>query len=164
MFTLNLPPPPDLAVQFASKMGCEVVVFSGSDHKRDEAIKLGAKEFVATKGVKDLKEKVSVPLDVLIITTSSQPDWNLYFPILASQAMVFPLSVDPKNPLTVPYMYVAAPRPLPIPLIFPPLTRRPVAGRSCSRASVSRDQWWRVGRRIVRCCGSPPCTKSSPSS
>jgi len=33
----------------AAKMGCEVVVFSGSDSKEEEARKLGAKEFVAIR-------------------------------------------------------------------------------------------------------------------
>jgi D-arabinose 1-dehydrogenase-like Zn-dependent alcohol dehydrogenase len=41
-----------LAIQFASKMGCEVVALSGTEEKREEAIKLGAHHFVATKGVK----------------------------------------------------------------------------------------------------------------
>lgn len=55
-------------------MGCEVVVFSGTDSKRDEAMKLGAKEFVAMKGVEKLTIK---PVNHLLVTTSAQPDWNV---------------------------------------------------------------------------------------
>jgi D-arabinose 1-dehydrogenase-like Zn-dependent alcohol dehydrogenase len=40
-----------LAIQFAAKMGCRVVLLSGSDRKKDEALRLGTYEFIATKGV-----------------------------------------------------------------------------------------------------------------
>ena len=80
-----------MAIQFASKMGCNVVVLSGSDRKKDEAFKLGAHEFIATKG-KD-KLEVSRPLNRLIVTTSVQPDWKLILPILASNATIHPISI-----------------------------------------------------------------------
>jgi D-arabinose 1-dehydrogenase-like Zn-dependent alcohol dehydrogenase len=90
-----------LAIQFAAKMGCQVVVFSGTDSKKEEAIKLGAVEFYATKGVKDLK--ISAPIDNLIVTTSSQPDWQLYLNVMAPNGVISPLSVD-ANDLKIPYM------------------------------------------------------------
>ncbi|KAJ9614519.1 hypothetical protein H2200_002656 [Cladophialophora chaetospira] len=90
-----------LAIQFAAAMGCEVVVFSGTDSKKDEAIKLGAREFVATKGQKELK--VSKPIDHLLVTTASQPDWNLYLPIMAPSGTIYPLTVS-NDDLKVPYM------------------------------------------------------------
>lgn len=90
-----------LAIQFAAKMGCQVVVFSGTDSKKEEAFKLGAKEFYATKGAKDLK--LQQPLDNLIVTTSSQPDWELYLKVMAPNGVISPLSVD-KNDLKIPYM------------------------------------------------------------
>ncbi|KAE8166975.1 chaperonin 10-like protein [Aspergillus tamarii] len=90
-----------LAIQFAAKMGCQVVVFSGSDNKRDEAKKLGATEFYATKGVKELN--VEKKLDNLIVTTSSQPDWNQYVNILNPGATISPLSVDLED-FKFPYM------------------------------------------------------------
>lgn len=60
-----------LAIQFASKMGCDVVVLSGTDSKKDEALKLGAKDFIAMKG----KDSIDVgrKIDVLVITTSVMP-------------------------------------------------------------------------------------------
>jgi D-arabinose 1-dehydrogenase-like Zn-dependent alcohol dehydrogenase len=90
-----------LAIQFAAKMGTRVVVLSGSDRKKDEAMKLGAHEFIATKGAKELK--VSRPLNRLIVTTSAQPQWELIMPILAPGATIHPLSVSEGN-FEVPYM------------------------------------------------------------
>lgn len=63
-----------LAIMFAAKMGCEVVVFSGTESKKEEAVGLGAKEFVAVKGKKKLDIK---PVNHLLVTTSAQPDWEL---------------------------------------------------------------------------------------
>jgi D-arabinose 1-dehydrogenase-like Zn-dependent alcohol dehydrogenase len=61
-----------LAIQFAAKMGCEVTVFSGTNNKKDEAITLGASNFVATKGVERL-DIGGHKLDRLLVTTSAQP-------------------------------------------------------------------------------------------
>ena len=83
-----------LAIEFAAKMGCEVVVFSGTESKKEEAMKLGANEFIATKD----KDKLDVkPVQRLIVTTSAMPDWNLYLPVLAPEAKVFPLTVAEGN-------------------------------------------------------------------
>jgi D-arabinose 1-dehydrogenase-like Zn-dependent alcohol dehydrogenase len=90
-----------LAIQFAAKMGCEVVVFSGTNSKREEATKLGAREFYATKDVKELK--INKRINHLLVTTSAQPDWNLYLSILAPGATIYPLSVSEGN-LSLPYM------------------------------------------------------------
>ena len=60
-----------LAIEFAAKMGCEVVVLSSSDSKKDEAMKLGASQFVAMKGKKELD--IGKKLDALLVTASVQP-------------------------------------------------------------------------------------------
>lgn len=90
-----------LAIQFAAKMGCNVVVFSGTDSKKDEAMKLGAKEFVATKGASELK--VHRPLDRLLVCTSFLPDWKQYVPVLAPGAVIHPLTVADGD-FAIPYM------------------------------------------------------------
>jgi D-arabinose 1-dehydrogenase-like Zn-dependent alcohol dehydrogenase len=59
-----------LAIQFASKWGCEVVAFSGSEKKKEEAFRLGATEFVFGNDLK-LEKK----LDHLFVTTSKHPKW-----------------------------------------------------------------------------------------
>lgn len=94
-----------LAIQFAAKMGCEVVVFSSTDSKKSEATKLGASDFIATKDVKELK--VSRPIDHLVVTTSRQPDWKLYLPIVAPGAAIYPLTVS-EGDLAVPYSFVSS--------------------------------------------------------
>ncbi|WFD44890.1 alcohol dehydrogenase (NADP(+)) [Malassezia psittaci] len=89
-----------LAIQFLHKMGCEVVVFSGSNRKKDEAFKLGADEFVAVKenpnleGVKRVKH--------LLTTTSEQPDWNQLFKVLGPRSQIVPLGVSMSD-MTYPY-------------------------------------------------------------
>ncbi|KAJ7680701.1 chaperonin 10-like protein [Mycena polygramma] len=88
-----------LAIQFLAKMGASVVVFSGTDSKRDEAIGLGATEFHATKGVEKLN---TAKLDHLIVTTSFLPDWNLFMDIMKPTATIYPLTV-PTGDLTLPF-------------------------------------------------------------
>lgn len=90
-----------IAIQFAAKMGCRVVVFSGSDAKKQQAFDLGAHEFIATRGATELKTKSK--LNRLLVTTSAQPAWDLILPIMASRSIIYPLSVSDK-PLEVPYM------------------------------------------------------------
>jgi len=81
-----------LAIQYAAKMGCDVCVFSGSDNKKDEAMKLGAKEFVAMKGKGEIS--VSRKIDVLLVTTSVSPEWKIMLPVLNTNATIFPLTVS----------------------------------------------------------------------
>ncbi|KAH8427156.1 NAD(P)-dependent alcohol dehydrogenase [Aspergillus melleus] len=90
-----------LAIQFASKMGCRVVVLSNSENKRDEAMNLGAHEFVAMKDATQLQ--VSSPLNRLLVTASVPPRWDLILPIMAPQSTVYPLSVTQGN-FEVPYI------------------------------------------------------------
>ncbi|KAI1393330.1 GroES-like protein [Hypoxylon trugodes] len=90
-----------LAIQFANKMGNRVVVLSGSENKREEAMRLGAHEFVSIKG-KD-KLEVSSPINRLLVTTSAQPNWELMLPIMAPGAAIYPLSVAYGN-MEIPYL------------------------------------------------------------
>lgn len=63
-----------LAIQFAAKMGVEVVVFSSSADKEAEARAFGAFEFVLLSE----PEKISAPVDVLILAGSKYPDWTKF--------------------------------------------------------------------------------------
>ena len=88
-----------LAIQFAANMGCEVVVFSGTDSKKEEATKLGAIEFYAMKNIKgsgELQETVK-PINHLLVTTSAKPDYALYSSILVPGATIYPLTVAGGN-------------------------------------------------------------------
>ncbi|KAK4031929.1 hypothetical protein C8A01DRAFT_41640 [Parachaetomium inaequale] len=92
-----------LAIQFAAKMGCRVVVLSGTDSKRAQALELGAHKFVAMKDA-DTKELASLwPLSRLLVTTSAQPAWDTLLPMMAPKSRIYPLSVSEGN-LVIPYM------------------------------------------------------------
>lgn len=60
-----------LAIQFASKLGADVVVFSTSRSKEAEARSLGATEFYLLDEI----EKISKPVDLLVISGNKYPDW-----------------------------------------------------------------------------------------
>ncbi|KAK2612286.1 hypothetical protein QQS21_001712 [Conoideocrella luteorostrata] len=94
-----------LAIQFAAKMGCRVVVLSGSDRKRDEAALLGAHKFLAAKDLENLdpQGQDNWSLDRLLVTTSAQPDWEKLLPMMAMRSCIYPLSVSRDN-LEIPYM------------------------------------------------------------
>ena len=91
-----------LAIQFAAKWGCEVVVFSGTESKREAAMQLGAHEFYATEELEEFKD--IAPIDHLMVTTSMQIPWALYLSVMASPGTVYPLSVAIGEDLKVPYM------------------------------------------------------------
>ncbi|KAE9398199.1 NADP-dependent alcohol dehydrogenase [Gymnopus androsaceus JB14] len=91
-----------LAIQFAKKMGAEVVVFSATDSKREEALQLGAKEFYTTKGLDDYSTLgITKKIDRLLISSSTKSSLALFYPILNPKAMIFPLTFGDGD-LTVP--------------------------------------------------------------
>lgn len=57
------------AVLFGAALGAEVTVFSRSDAKKEDALKMGAKRFVAT--TKGFEKDLQRELDLIIITASS---------------------------------------------------------------------------------------------
>ena len=66
-----------LAVQFLAKMGCEVTAISSTHSKDEEARKLGASRFLATRGSDELKQAAN-SFDFILSTASSDVDWNDY--------------------------------------------------------------------------------------
>ena len=96
-----------LAIQFAAKMGCRVVVLSSSDRKRDDAMKLGAHKFIALKDMsKDTKKSPlgdDWALTRLLVTSAAQPDWEKVLSLMAPSSSIYPLSVSSGN-LEIPYM------------------------------------------------------------
>ena len=59
-------------VLFASAMGADVVAISHSPAKKEDALKMGAKEFISTKETPDWAEKLAKnPLDLIVSTASS---------------------------------------------------------------------------------------------
>jgi len=94
-----------LAIQFAAKKGCAVTVFSSTDSKKAEALSLGASEFIATKNVKELP--VSGLIDHLLVTSSFQPNWEQFLPIMAPGGTIYPLTVS-SDDFKIPYMPILA--------------------------------------------------------
>jgi D-arabinose 1-dehydrogenase-like Zn-dependent alcohol dehydrogenase len=83
-----------LAIQFAAKMGCRVVVLSGTESKKQDAESMGAHEFVAMKDYNPNSSKKPTPIDRLLITTSATPDWKALLPMMAPKSSIYPLTVS----------------------------------------------------------------------
>jgi D-arabinose 1-dehydrogenase-like Zn-dependent alcohol dehydrogenase len=81
-----------LAIQFTSKMGCDIVVSSQTESKNAEAIKTSASELFTTKDVKELN--IRARIDHLLVCTSQQPEWKLFLPIMAPNRTVYLLTVS----------------------------------------------------------------------
>ncbi|KAI9150691.1 alcohol dehydrogenase [Paramyrothecium foliicola] len=96
-----------LAIQYAAKMGCRVVVLSGTDSKRDQALELGAHKFIAMKGLDTNKLDDIWPISRLLVTSSAQPAWETLLPLLSPRAKIYPLSVSSGN-FVIPYMPLIA--------------------------------------------------------
>ncbi|KAE8139476.1 chaperonin 10-like protein [Aspergillus pseudotamarii] len=79
-----------LAIQFAAKMGCQVVVLSGTETKKGEAMALGASEFYVFKDYSPTMK----PLDHLLVTSAQQPKWELICQIMAHGGTIYALTVD----------------------------------------------------------------------
>jgi uncharacterized zinc-type alcohol dehydrogenase-like protein len=76
-----------MAVQFASRMGNRVTVFTTSKDKADFARTLGAHEAITVEGGK-VPETLDAPLDVLLNTVHVHLDWNAYLNLLASDGVL----------------------------------------------------------------------------
>ena len=83
------------SLQFASKMGCDVVAFSSTEGKESDAHSFGARECYSAQSLKDAKH--GPVLDLLLVTAPAQPDWSVYLPLLAPKAKIFPLTIGPGN-------------------------------------------------------------------
>jgi len=90
-----------LAIQFAAKMGASTTVFSTSPNKEQEARGFGASEFV----VLGQEDKLSAPVDVLLITAHKAPDWKTFMSekVVARGASIVVLGAIGKS-LEVPFI------------------------------------------------------------
>ena len=71
-----------MALQFLNKWGCEVVAFTSSDSKREEALKLGAHHTVNSRNSAEL-EKLAGSLDFILVTVNVPLDWPAIINALA---------------------------------------------------------------------------------
>ncbi len=82
-----------LAVQFAARLGMNVVLLSTTDSKRDEALKMGATSFIVVKDQEPAPLAIGTTLDALVVTSSVPLDYDRYLSILTPQAVILPLTV-----------------------------------------------------------------------
>lgn len=70
-----------MAVKLAVAMGAKVTVLSHSDKKKDDALKMGAQNFAATKDPETFK-KYANTFDFILDTVSAEHDLNAYLGLL----------------------------------------------------------------------------------
>jgi uncharacterized zinc-type alcohol dehydrogenase-like protein len=70
-----------MGVKFAHAMGAHVTVLSHSPSKREDALAMGADEFIAVSDAKDLKPYART-FDLILNTVSAQIDINIYLATL----------------------------------------------------------------------------------
>ncbi len=71
-----------MALQFLNKWGCDVIAFTSSDFKRDEALKLGATRTVNSRNDAELKA-IAGQLDFILSTVNAPLNWETYLAALA---------------------------------------------------------------------------------
>jgi uncharacterized zinc-type alcohol dehydrogenase-like protein len=88
-----------MAVKLAASMGAKVCVFSTSKSKEQDAHRLGASEFVATKDPKNL-EPLANQFDFIIDTVSAPHDINLYLNLLRRDGVMVLVGI-PETPIEI---------------------------------------------------------------
>lgn len=71
-----------MAVKFGRSFGAHVTVFTHSENKREDALRLGAHEVVLTKNPESVLNSHANNLDFIIDTVSANHDINLYLQLL----------------------------------------------------------------------------------
>ncbi|MBI1290139.1 alcohol dehydrogenase catalytic domain-containing protein [bacterium] len=89
-----------LALKFLNKWGCEVIAFTSSDSKREEALGLGAHRVVNSRDSNQLKS-VAGSLDFIISTVNVALDWPAYINSLAPRGRLHLVGVAPDISLPV---------------------------------------------------------------
>jgi uncharacterized zinc-type alcohol dehydrogenase-like protein len=93
-----------LAVKFARAFGCEVTCFSSSPDKADEALSMGAHNFVSSKDKKEMS-KFQSRLDFIISTANADLDWESFLATLRPNGKLCFVGVPP-NPIKIPVMNI----------------------------------------------------------
>jgi alcohol/geraniol dehydrogenase (NADP+) len=83
-----------LAIQFAHVFGAEVVAFSSSASKEQEARELGAHHFVNSRETKAMRE-VAGALDLILSTVNADQEWGAYIQALRPTGTLCFLGVPP---------------------------------------------------------------------
>ncbi len=89
-----------MAIKFAASFGAEVTVLSTSPNKKDDALKLGAHNFIVTKDEEQVKS-VTNTFDFILDTLSASHDYNMYVGMLKVDGTLICVGL-PAEPITVP--------------------------------------------------------------
>ncbi len=133
-----------LALQFANKWGCEVIAFSSSAGKTDEAKKLGAHQVVNSKDDAAMG-KLAGALDFILVTVNVALNWPVYINALAPRGRL--------------HFVGAIPEPVPVP-IFPMLmAQRSLSGSPLGSPVTTADMLAFAARHSIA-----PVTETFPLS
>lgn len=89
-----------MAIKFAASFGAEVTVLSTSPNKKEDALKLGAHNFVVTKDEEQVKS-VANTFDFILDTLSASHDYNMYVGMMKVDGTLICVGLPPE-PITVP--------------------------------------------------------------
>jgi uncharacterized zinc-type alcohol dehydrogenase-like protein len=124
-----------LALQFLREWGCEVVAFTSSDSKREEALKLGAHETVNSKDDGQLKNSRGC-LDFILVTAPAALNWQTYLDCLAPRGVLHFVGAVPKPISVAAFSMIAGQKSLGgSPLGSPRTTRRMI--EFCARHQIA---------------------------
>jgi uncharacterized zinc-type alcohol dehydrogenase-like protein len=87
-----------MGVKFLAAIGAEVTVLSHSASKRDDALRLGATDFVATSDA-DAFERNAGRFDFILDTVSASHDYNAYLRTLRRDGTMVLVGLPPASPL-----------------------------------------------------------------
>jgi uncharacterized zinc-type alcohol dehydrogenase-like protein len=88
-----------MGVKFARAFGAQVVVFTTSPNKRDDAMRLGAHEVVVSKNANEMQQHAG-SFDFILDTVSADHDIDAYLNLLRSNGRMTLVGAPPK-PLSV---------------------------------------------------------------
>lgn len=88
-----------MGVKIGSAMGAEITVLSQTLSKKEDGLKLGAKEYYATSDASTF-EKLAGTFDLILCTVSAEIDWNAYLNLLKVNGTMVLLGV-PENAIPV---------------------------------------------------------------
>jgi len=88
-----------MAVKFGHAMGAHVTVLSHSPGKRDDALKLGADDFLITKDEATFTDNAG-RFDFILDTVSAKHDYNAYLGLLRRDGVMVLVGVPEPTPLS----------------------------------------------------------------
>ena len=88
-----------MAVKLGHALGAHVTVLSHSPGKRDDALKLGADDFLVTRDAKMLDEHAR-RFDFIIDTISAEHDYNAYLKLLRRDGIMVLVGIPDPQPLS----------------------------------------------------------------